>query len=265
MEDTTEDIVFIYALLDPRDEHIRYIGKTKDLPRRLSQHLSHIKREQHTYKARWIAELQHENREPIARIIEETTSSNWRERERYWIEFFRSNGEYLTNLTEGGEGFTGTHSEETKRKMSSARKGEKHSELWNQHIGAGNKGKVLGKHLSDETKAKISVSLRALNRKPIVSQETRDKISKKLRGIKLSEEACLKISQGIKNHWQSRGPRSDSSTGIRGISYRKDLDMYRVRCTRDGFRYSIGHFATLEEAVLALENFNFCNEDNNVS
>lgn len=69
------------------------------------------------------------------------------------------------NITKGGESANGlTHTEETKRKMSEAKKGENHP--------------MYGKHSTEETKRKISEG----NKGKIVSEETKRKLSKANKG-----------------------------------------------------------------------------------
>lgn len=43
MSEILQDKAFIYGLKDPRDNVIKYIGKTNRLKHRLSQHLKNIK------------------------------------------------------------------------------------------------------------------------------------------------------------------------------------------------------------------------------
>jgi hypothetical protein len=97
----------------------------------------------------------------------------------------------LVNLTDGGEGVTGfKHSEESKKKMSIAKKGTKLSEEIKQTMSEREKGKTLSK----EHKEKIANSLKG----QIRPQEVRDKISKKLSGRKMSDETKKKISEKMK-------------------------------------------------------------------
>lgn len=96
----------IYALSDPRKPtEIRYIGKTKRLLReRLALHVFDVKRYPHCYRSCWIAKLLRDGIRPIIWPLEMT--SNWEERERYWIAFLKPLGK-LTNLADGGEGVSG--------------------------------------------------------------------------------------------------------------------------------------------------------------
>jgi hypothetical protein len=96
--------IHIYALIDPRDGAVRYIGQTKTPKRRLSGHMGQI---HDSYKYRWIRRLKALGLRPVMEILEIATEANWSDRERYWISHYRSIGAKLTNVTSGGEGCFG--------------------------------------------------------------------------------------------------------------------------------------------------------------
>lgn len=117
---------FIYALVDPRTNKIRYVGKSTDPKVRRKHHMLqsqspvfHNKR-----KGAWVIELYEAHLKPVIQILEECTVENWKHRERFWIRKLRREGADLLNLSEGGNG-TGFHigrkqSEETKEKLREA-------------------------------------------------------------------------------------------------------------------------------------------------
>lgn len=92
--------IYIYALRDPRTEEVRYIGKSNNPRKRLSQHLRGDKINRH--KDSWIRELRREHLSPELVILEETTPERWEQRERYWIKKGLEMGWPLTNISEGG-------------------------------------------------------------------------------------------------------------------------------------------------------------------
>ncbi|SRR6266487_3906215 len=86
----------VYALIDPRDNAIRYIGISDDTQYRFYQHLQCIgvgKREK-----QWIKELRRSGLRPVLRILETIDSrSTACERERYWIQEMLHRGSPLLN------------------------------------------------------------------------------------------------------------------------------------------------------------------------
>lgn len=87
----------IYALKDPRDNSIRYVGLTKDVHRRLIEHrgcLKHLERP----KNQWIQQLRSESIKPSIVVLETDIEIFYeaKKREDYWINFHKS--DVLTNL-----------------------------------------------------------------------------------------------------------------------------------------------------------------------
>jgi predicted GIY-YIG superfamily endonuclease len=89
---------FVYVLIDPRDDAVRYVGMTNDVYTRFSQHLRGDGN--NISKNMWIAELRELNLMVIMRTIETVeTQEEVREREAYWIRHYSSQGSDLLNLT----------------------------------------------------------------------------------------------------------------------------------------------------------------------
>lgn len=97
---------YIYALCDPRVDdpvqRVRYVGKSVDPRRRLTEHIR-ISSKEHNYKANWIRSLQRKGHSPQLDILERGVGS-WEEAERKWIWHFRDLGVGLTNKYNGGSG-----------------------------------------------------------------------------------------------------------------------------------------------------------------
>jgi GIY-YIG catalytic domain len=112
----------IYTLSDPRTGDIRYVGITRqELKKRLCRHLSAARKQTPYYVSAWIHQLLEQELRPVISLIETTDDPD---RERYWIQHYRSLGARLTNLSEGCEGQIGMErSEETRQKIRQA--GEK--------------------------------------------------------------------------------------------------------------------------------------------
>lgn len=112
--------------------------------------------------------------------------------EKFYIKKFNAqNPEIGYNLTAGGDGIVGHHhTEESKKKISEARKGSNNPMY-------GKPGTMLGKHLSEEARKKISVGHKGKKR----SEEAKKKISeanKRRKGKHLSEEHKRKLSEANK-------------------------------------------------------------------
>ena len=99
-------IVYIYGLIDPREEliieNVRYVGKTKNnINRRLSQHV----RDSKTGIApvhKWIRKMKLDGHKPIYIIIEECDENTWKDGERKHIALLRKPNK-LFNVKDGGE------------------------------------------------------------------------------------------------------------------------------------------------------------------
>ena len=167
-------MIKIYVIIDPRNNEIRYVGKTKQtLDKRLGGHLWDASKSSNR-RARWIAKLLRLGYQPRIELIQEVPESCWRKAEHYWIDYYRSLGCTLTNGTEGGDGGD-THTADVRAKMSKAKKGQRTR---------------LGAVLSDETKAKIS----AANSGKSPSIETRVKMSAAHTGQKRTPEQRANMS-----------------------------------------------------------------------
>lgn len=94
--------VYIYALIDPRDDKIRYIGKSIDPDQRYIQHLNDKK--SNKAKVGWINRMANRGYEPTLKVLEVANERNWEERERWWIERGREFGWKLFNISPGGGG-----------------------------------------------------------------------------------------------------------------------------------------------------------------
>lgn len=100
--------IYIYKLIDPLTNEIRYVGKTKkSLIKRLYEHLTLRNLKSNTHKNNWVKKLLNLNVKPKIELIEVVTENNWIDKEIYWIKILRENGCNLTNTSDGGEGSFG--------------------------------------------------------------------------------------------------------------------------------------------------------------
>lgn len=118
----------LYALLDPRDNQVRYIGYTTTPKDRLKYHINSCNnlkkiREVNCYRCKWIRSLNKLNLKPIHKKLFIVNFDKVKELEieliKYYRQFFK-----LTNGTKGGDGVNGLRwSEESKVKMRNTKKG----------------------------------------------------------------------------------------------------------------------------------------------
>mgnify|MGYP003338373331 CR=1 FL=1 len=83
MENTIQK-VWIYALKDPRDNEIKYVGKSNNPEKRLKGHIYKAKYE-HTRKGNWIKKLIKLKLLPILEILKETNEDEYQEWEEFYI------------------------------------------------------------------------------------------------------------------------------------------------------------------------------------
>ncbi len=135
--------VYIYSLTDPRNNQIRYIGKSINPKKRIDNHL-HVKRKSHC--SCWIQSLKSIGLKPIFEIIDIVEESNWKFWEQYWIAQIKAWNFSLTNHSIGGEGQLGNkQTKESNEKRSKALKGIKrgsYSDERKKSISEGMKGRT---------------------------------------------------------------------------------------------------------------------------
>jgi len=122
---------YIYVLKHPINLEIRYIGQTKDIKRRYNDHINTSKNinnsKYYTHKSCWIRKLISDGYKPLLEVIDQCDSldeSNYLE--RYYIDKLTNEG---LNLTNSHVSDVTEFSLETKKKISSAKKGKKLEEI----------------------------------------------------------------------------------------------------------------------------------------
>lgn len=177
--------VYIYTLSSPADpKNVRYVGKTIRPKARLAQHINDKRT---THRGNWLALLRSKGLRPLMTIIEETTLDKWKEREVFWVAFYRKNGFNLVNSTEGGDGTE--LSPEARAKISAAAKGRKRGPLSEERkriIGDGSRGKKQSpEHVAKRTSKRIGSKH---------TPETIAKLSAQRKGKTLSAEVKAKLA-----------------------------------------------------------------------
>jgi len=237
-----EDKVFIYGLVDPELNQIRYIGKSKDPEERLRDHLKESKRREN-YRHCWIYSLLSKNLKPQLTIIEECTEDNWEERERHWIKYYREKvGNLLTNMTDGGDGMHNP-SEEVRRKIGKKNKGRKHTPEELKKMSEALKGErnpFYGRHHTEETKRKIS--------------EKKKGQPSPMKGKKFSEEHRRKLREA---RHRRQDPITFKTKNAKskyfGLSWINRDKVWQVRIAYNKKRITIGYFKDEIEAAKAFD------------
>lgn len=225
------DKSYVYALVDPRNDKIRYIGISCDCEKRLKQHIKESKAGEKNHRCNWIRSLLSNGSYPILKIIEETSIENRNIRERYWIKYYGR--ENLVNGTDGGEGKLGAiTSEDTKAYFSKLFSGEgnpfygrSHTEetlerLRNRKMSEESKMKnrlsKLGKKLTDEHKEKIRLGL--LRNPPFKGRKHSDEAKNQNRIKHLGKPSPFKGTKtGIPSPYRNAKREGRTSTYI-GVS-----------------------------------------------
>lgn len=169
---------YIYILIDPFTDEIRYVGKSVNPDRRYYDHVQSARRPK-TELYRWIDNILCRGKYPKLQVIEQV--DDWAKAERYWIELFRVSGNNLFNILPGGP--------------SPFNKGKKHPDIPNPFCTAGKKH-------SPEVRQKISERMQGLSRSP----ETRKKISESKKGKPRPEHVKQKIANSMRKIHEARKP-----------------------------------------------------------
>lgn len=168
--------IAIYAISDPRDGNIRYVGQTCRAPnQRLNGHLVDARRGASSHRNDWLRSVMRDGHRPVLNVISWREGQNAAdERERFWIAAFRSQGFDLTNAAEGGSVNSGWHhSQEQRDKWRRERRSNKHP--------------MFGKTHSDEVKKASSERM-----KRIIEERGHPRS-----GTKHSEETRAKIKAAV--------------------------------------------------------------------
>lgn len=119
---------FIYTLLDPSTNEIRYVGKTDYIKQRLYAHIIECKSDRKSHKINWIKSLLDRGLRPTISVLDEVPIDEWEYWEKYWIDQLKQWGCNLTNLSPGGKGGIYKVRESTKIKMRLSKVGIKLSD-----------------------------------------------------------------------------------------------------------------------------------------
>lgn len=99
-------VIYIYTLIDPDTNMVRYVGKTDNPIRRYNKHINSHKYKGNLHICNWIRCLNKRNKYPIMKIIETANPYNWNIKEQHWIKFHLAIGCKLCNIVLGGDKFS---------------------------------------------------------------------------------------------------------------------------------------------------------------
>lgn len=205
-------IYYIYVLIDPRTCQVRYVGQTVNP---IGRHKEHSCKQKGTnYREKWLNRLRYLNLSPIMILIEECINSNWAEREKYWIKWYREDGCDLVNATDGGEGTKGLiFTEEHKHKISESHKGENNpnfgkspSEETRRKISEANIGEnnpYYGKQHTKETRIRMSISAKQRKnqrRGYTLTEQQKQQISESLKGNRNAVGHTMSVTDEVKEY-----------------------------------------------------------------
>ncbi len=225
---------FIYALVDPRNQTFRYIGKSVRPKTRLATHLSPSSLKKNSHKNHWIKSLLRIGLTPQLEIIDEVDyRDDWTVEEKRWIARIRNLAPgypILTNAGDGGEGVEGcAMPEDIRKKISSANRGVSKSA---------------------ESRANFSAGQR--NRWKNASPQEKQKLLKNLR----TPQSLERIEQTKKRARNASKPGNTASRYRNvGLNKQRGRKCWKATCIVNGKQICIGHFFTEEDAARARDRY----------
>jgi len=102
-------VVYIYALVDPRDGQIKYIGQTINPDFRLNSHKKHKAtfNSGGSYKSHWVRELYRLGLTPRMELLKEVSKEQADEIEKETIKAYQEAGHKLVNIVGNKQGLKG--------------------------------------------------------------------------------------------------------------------------------------------------------------
>lgn len=196
-------IGFIYVLVCPFTNNIRYVGQTVNkVSKRLSKHVSEAINKNRTHKESWILSLYNRNTRPIIEVIDEVKLEEIDFWERHYISLYRSWGFSLLNLTDGGQ-LNRNFSKETKDKISKSLTGKKQSDLTKERRSKSNKITWSDEKLIETQKNRFLGKTFVERFGEEKTKEIVDKIQLSRSDFKLSSESISKISKTLIDKYNS--------------------------------------------------------------
>jgi group I intron endonuclease len=203
------DVCGVYLVRNTVDGKV-YIGSSIEMNRRWSNHRGLLRNKKHSNRHLQAAWDKYGENSFEFTTIEACPENVLIAREKAWIGYYGSmNDEKGYNLEDP---YRHNHTEETKRRISEARKnnpkcrGHKHTEEAKRRISEAHKGNQWnkGRIPSDETKQKMSESHKGLLRGKKLSAEHKMKLSVAHRGKIISADTRRVLSERTKAYWERK-------------------------------------------------------------
>lgn len=204
----TDQMCHIYALLDPRNRLLRYIGKSVRPYQRLQNHWGQAPSNCH--RSHWLEELKREKAgRPLLVILESVPPNrSWQTAEKDWISRLQKLGCRLVNNTSGGDGVCSLPPE-TRQRMRQVWLGRKHRPETLAKLSAASRGRKQ----SAASKAKRIATLKAVEHRP----EWNERVAQAVR--KLTEEDLRVII-------------SELRAGVKGIELARRYGVHRTTLSK---------------------------------
>jgi len=203
-------MAYIYSLIDPRTNEIRYIGKTIDPERRRRDHYKYAVRNPQVPKDLWYRSMLDKGVEPIFHIVMKIPDDRWQRLERQVIAKYREMGYRLLNMTDGGDGSQGYRwtDEQQERHRETCRR------LWDNPEYVAAMRASLENHdwsyLDDEFKRNLSERMKEHWADPEWRAMMKEALKKRS-----TDEFRAKLSKASKKKWATPGFKERVIAGLR--------------------------------------------------
>ena len=228
--------IFIYGLRSSENKIIRYVGRSKNVSKRYSQHLNSRELGKDDRKSRWIKKVLRNGFFVELVVLDYVEVYAWREAEIHWITFYKNHGFELTNSTAGGAGLTGP-SDELREKLSLRNKGRIKSEEERKKLSIALKGRPI----SEETK----LGLKLWNSKRTPEEK---KASAAHLPHRMDKETAMR---NIRTR-RSNGTFSSPYIGVSKVTGR-DYFLAHIRAERGKRQLCLGSFTSEVDAAKAYD------------
>jgi hypothetical protein len=200
---------------------VRYVGQTtRSLRQRLTEHCRHSQSKHQPALHSWLKSLDG-TRPAIIELERKPTDLDVAEKK--WIAELKEAGHRLTNLTVGGNGFSGPHPAEVRQRIGDA---------------------ARGRPKTPKTRALLSEVMRERKTTPEQIRRLRE-LAFAMRGTTQSAEQKAKSGAAVSKARNPLGPQ--------GVSWDSYHQQYRARPALNGQQIHLGYFDTPEEADEAIK------------